>query len=209
MYRKFIKRFLDFTISLLAAPFVLVIILIMAPIIYINDPGPVFYNASRVGKNGKFFKMFKLRSMFVNALDIRNADGSTYNGDNDPRVTKIGRIMRKTSIDELPQFFNVLFGSMSIIGPRPTVSSKQLNIDELDDIRKKRYSIRPGITGYSQAYFRNSISQEEKFANDAYYADHISFLFDVKILFKTAASVVMRKNINADTSDCTGTGDIK
>lgn len=116
MYSRGIKRVFDFIIGLIALPFVLVITIIMAPIIYLNDKGPIFYNASRLGKNGKPFKMYKFRSMMVNAPDIRNEDGSTYNGDDDPRVTKVGRFMRKTSIDELPQFLNVFLGDSGIIG---------------------------------------------------------------------------------------------
>ena len=116
MYINFVKRFIDIIIGLLAFPFVLILIIIMGPIIYFNDRGPIFYNAERLGLNGKPFKMFKFRSMFVNAPDIRNEDGSTYNGDDDPRVTKVGRFMRKTSIDEIPQFLNVLLGDSGIIG---------------------------------------------------------------------------------------------
>lgn len=116
MYFNFVKRFIDIIIGLLAFPFVLVLIIIMGPIIYFNDKGPIFYNAERLGLNGKPFKMFKFRSMFVNAPDIRNEDGSTYNGDDDPRVTKVGRFMRKTSLDEIPQFLNVLLGDSGIIG---------------------------------------------------------------------------------------------
>ena len=196
MYRNFFKRILDFLLALLICPFVALVVLVMAPFIYFSDPGPIFYNAkNRVGKDGKFFKMFKLRSMYVNAPDIRNADGSTFNGDNDPRVTKIGRFMRKTSIDELPQLFNVLTGDMSFVGPRPTVSSKPLILNDLEPTVRKRYSVYPGITGYSQAYFRNSITQEEKFIQDAYYADHVSFILDMKIIFQTAIAVIQRKNI--------------
>ena len=117
----------------------------IAPIIYFTDKGPVFYNAKRAGKRAKPFKMFKFRSMYVNSPDLRNADGSTYNGEDDPRVTRIGKILRKTSLDELPQLLNVLLGDMSFVGPRPTLATKTW--DELDDVRKKRASIRPGITG--------------------------------------------------------------
>ncbi len=127
MYSKRIKRVFDFIIGLLAMPFVLFITVIMTPIIYLNDKGPIFYNASRIGKNGKPFKMYKFRSMMVNAPDIRNEDGSTYNGDDDPRVTKVGRFMRKTSIDELPQFFNVLLGDSGIIG----TTKKNLDFTEV------------------------------------------------------------------------------
>lgn len=193
MYKKYIKRILDFIIALLATPFVLLIVAIMAPIIYINDPGPIFYNALRRGQDGEVFKMFKLRSMYINAPDIRNADGSTYNSDDDPRITKVGRFMRKTSIDELPQLLNVLIGDMSLIGPRPILATQ--SYDELSELAKKRLKIKPGITGYAQAYYRNSISEEEKFKTDCYYIEHVSFLLDIKILFKTIASVIKKDNI--------------
>jgi lipopolysaccharide/colanic/teichoic acid biosynthesis glycosyltransferase len=193
MYKHFFKRFFDIVVSFLALPFVLLVVLIMAPIIYINDPGPIFYNATRRGMNGKSFKMFKLRSMYVNSPDIKNADGSTFNGDKDPRVTKIGRIMRKTSIDELPQILNVFLGHMSFIGPRPTLATR--SYDEVPMERRKRYEVRPGITGYAQAYYRNSISQQEKFELDAYYVDHLTFAMDVKVFFKTIKSVLVRENI--------------
>ena len=119
MYKHFFKRVLDILISLIALPFVILTIIIFGPIIFLTDRGPIFYCGKRIGRNGKAFKMIKFRSMKVNAPDIRLEDGSTYNGEDDPRVTKIGKFLRKTSIDELPQFLNVLFGQMSIIGPRP------------------------------------------------------------------------------------------
>jgi len=195
VYRYFLKRLLDVLISLCALPFVLLVVFICGPIIYLTDHGPIFYNAERLGKDGKPYKMFKLRSMKVNAPDIRNTDGSTFNGDNDPRVTKIGRIMRKTSLDEFPQFLNVLIGDMSIIGPRPTVPTNGIKLEDMDEVRKKHYSVKPGITGYSQAYYRNSISQEQKYINDAYYVDHVSLFLDIKIFIKTVMSVLKRENI--------------
>lgn len=194
MYKRYVKRGIDFCLALIALPFVLILIVILAPIIFISDPGPIFYNGLRRGLNGKPFKMFKFRSMYINAPDIRNEDGSTYNGDDDPRVTKIGRIMRKTSIDEVPQLLNVLIGDMSFVGPRPTLATK--SFEEIEMERRKRYDVRPGITGYSQAYFRNSISQKDKFKYDLYYVDHVSFLLDIKILLKTVVAVLKRENIN-------------
>jgi lipopolysaccharide/colanic/teichoic acid biosynthesis glycosyltransferase len=195
MYKHFLKRLFDIIIGLIALPFVLLIILIFAPIIYITDRGPVFYNAPRLGKNGKVYKMYKLRSMYVNSPDIKNADGSTYNGENDPRVTKVGRFMRKTSIDELPQFLNILFGHMSLIGPRPHLTKNYKGYDLLDEPHKKRLEVRPGVTGYSQAYYRNSITSEKKLENDVYYVEHLTLWLDIKILFKTAFSVLKRENI--------------
>jgi len=197
MYKNFFKRAIDIVLSLIATPFVLLAIIIMAPFIYFEDKGPIFYNATRRGRNGKTFKMFKLRSMYVNAPDLKNPDGSTFNSDKDPRVTKIGRIMRKTSIDELPQILNVLIGDMSFIGPRPTLPTTPY--EELPELRKKRLTVRPGITGYAQAYYRNSITQDEKFKHDCYYVDNVSFVLDVKILFQTVFSVLKRENINTTT----------
>ena len=124
MYKLFIKRLIDICVSLICIPFFALIFLFVAPIIYFTDKGPVFYSAERLGKNGKFFKMHKFRSMRVNAPDLRNADGSTFNSSSDPRVTRIGRMIRKTSLDETPQIFNVLKGDMSIIGPRAHLTTK-------------------------------------------------------------------------------------
>ena len=197
MYKKFGKRALDILLSLIALPFVLLVIVIMAPFIYLEDRGPVFYNATRRGMNGKNFKMFKLRSMYVNSPNLRNADGSTFNSDKDPRVTKIGRFMRKTSVDELPQILNVLIGDMSFIGPRQTLATTPY--EQLPEINKRRLAVRPGITGYAQAYYRNSITQQEKFQHDCYYAENISFAMDVKVLLQTVKSVLKRENIYVST----------
>ncbi|MDO4662566.1 MAG: sugar transferase [Tissierellia bacterium] len=193
MYNKIIKRLLDFIFSLLLTPLVLLICLIFGILIYIEDKGPIFYIAKRRGLKGRVFNMYKLRSMKVNAPDIRNKDDSTFNSENDPRVTKIGKFMRKASIDEIPQLINVLKGDMSFIGPRPSLVSR--NYNDLDFFRKKRLEVRPGITGYSQAYFRNSIGQDEKIKKDCIYVDKVSFMVDFKIFFKTIKSVIFRKNI--------------
>ena len=193
IYRTIIKRFLDLLFAIVALPFVLVICLITAPLIYIEDRGSIFYKAKRRGLNGRVFTMYKLRSMRMNAPDIRNADNSTYNSPNDPRITKIGKILRKTSIDELPQVFNILKGDMSWVGPRPITTEKPL--EEYDLKRRKRLTVRPGITGYQQAFFRNSIDQEKKFELDAEYAEKLSFLLDLKIVLKTVQTVVMQNNI--------------
>lgn len=198
MYKLFIKRGIDIVASLIVSPFVILEICILGPIIFFTDRGPIFYNGERMGRNGKKFKMFKLRSMYVNSKDIRNSDGSTFNSDNDPRVTPIGRIIRKTSLDEFPQFLNVLIGDMSLIGPRPSLTTTPYA--DYSEIRRKRVSVRPGVTGYSQAYFRNSIGQDEKFKHDAFYADNISFVLDLKILIMTVWTVVANKNINTTES---------
>ena len=201
MYRNCFKRVFDIIGSLILMPFVLLEILILAPLIWITDRGPVFYNATRAGRNYKPYKMFKLRSMYVNSPDLRNSDGSTYSSDDDARVTPIGRILRKASLDEFPQLINVLLGQMSLVGPRPKLWRSDRKVEEMDENRRKSYSVRPGVTGYAQAYYRNSITQEEKFKWDAYYADNVSLWLDIKILWQTVISVACRKNINTAQAD--------
>lgn len=201
MYRHFFKRLIDIVGSLIILPFVLLEIIILAPFIWLTDKGPVFYNANRAGKNYKPFKMFKLRSMYVNSPDLKNADGSTFNSDNDPRVTPIGRIMRKTSLDEFPQFLNILIGDMSFVGPRPKLYREgRLKESDVTEDMINSFTVKPGVTGYAQAYYRNSITQDEKFHLDAYYAGRVSFRMDVKILWQTVVSVLGRKNINTAES---------
>ena len=139
--------------------------------------------------------------MRVNSPDLRNADGSTFNSSSDPRVTKIGRILRKTSLDETPQIFNVLKGEMSIVGPRAHLTTRYQGWDTQTDLQKKRLSVRPGITGYSQAYYRNSATSDEKDEQDAYYVDHISFKFDTMIILETIASVLKHKNLYSAEGD--------
>ena len=196
MYVHFFKRLVDILIGLCALPFVLLVIIVFAPIIYFTDRGPVFYNATRSGKGYKPFKMFKLRSMYVNSPDLKNPDGSTFNSDNDPRVTPIGHFLRKTSLDEFPQFLNVLKGDISFIGPRPKLYLPEKYPNGLPKYMAKSFLVKPGITGYAQAYYRNSITQQEKFHWDGYYAENVSFVMDVKIILKTFKSVFFRENIN-------------
>lgn len=193
MYRTFFKRTIDLCIALIAMPFMIPITLCVGLAIYIDDRGSIFYLAPRRGRNGEVFKMFKFRSMKMNAPDIRNSDNSTYNAPDDPRITRVGRLIRKTSIDELPQLFNILIGNMSLIGPRPVTIDRPL--EQYDAKRWKRLSVRPGITGYSQAYFRNSISNEEKLEKDAEYAENVTFWGDIRIVFATIKTVLFHKNI--------------
>ena len=152
----------------------------------------VGYNAERYGCNMKKFKMFKFRSMKMNAPDVRNADGTTFNSEKDVRLTKIGGFLRKTSIDELPQIFNVLLGDMSFVGPRP---SPMGNENTYTDFIRKKFGVRPGITGYNQALKRNSATLEERYRNDVYYAEHVSFLLDCRIIIMTLKSVLRRENV--------------
>ena len=164
MYKKYFKRILDVIICVIALPIFAVILLVFGLLIKREDKGPIFYKADRIGKNSKIYKMYKFRTMKANAPLLLNPDGSTYNSKDDPRVTKVGKFLRETSIDETPQILNVLKGDMSIIGPRASLSEAlgTYKEDELDKMK-----VRPGITGYTQAYFRNTLSNREKRLKDA------------------------------------------
>ncbi len=192
IYKKYVKRIFDLILSIALLPIILVISIPIAILIKMEDKGPVFYKGKRLGKDMKPFAMYKFRSMKVNAPDIRNEDGSTYNAEDDPRMTSIGKVLRKTSLDELPQIFNVINGTMSFIGPRPSpLGNESLYSKEY----LQKFKIRPGITGYNQALLRNSATMEERWKNDIYYTKHLSFLLDLKIIFLTIKSVILKKNI--------------
>ena len=199
---RFIKRTFDVACSAILMIPIGLVIGISAIFIKAEDKGPVFYMASRTGRYGKLFKMYKLRSMKVNAPDIRLEDGSTYNGDDDPRVTKFGKFARKTSIDELPQVINILKGDITFIGPRPDTP---IGSSAYTEEEKIILTVRPGITGYNQAVNRNSVLTKEKLKNDIYYVEHLSLWFDIKIVFMTIATVLGRKNINRTNASTDGT----
>lgn len=191
-YQNTIKRCIDILISVAILPFIIVITLPVAIAIKLEDGGPAFYKSRRLGKGFKEFDMLKFRSMKVNAPDIRNNDGSTYNSQEDNRVTRIGRFIRETSLDELPQCINVLCGDMSLIGPRAgDVESK----DTYEADEKDKMLVRPGISGYTQAYYRNNIGVRDKRLYDAWYAHNVSFLLDIKIILKTIVTVLKRENV--------------
>jgi len=192
MYGKWVKRLLDILFALVAIPFGLILFLIVGALIFIEDRGSVFYNAPRLGRNGKIFRMYKFRSMKMNAPDLRNADGSTFNAQEDPRLTRVGRFIRKTSIDETPQLLNVLLGDMSVVGPRPDLPEHRAMYVGNEE---RKLEVRPGVTGYSQAYFRNAMPWKERIAKDIEYIDHLSFLFDAKIIVKTIATVLRHENV--------------
>lgn len=197
MYKNNFKRVIDIIISILFLPFLLFFIIIFGPIIYMQDKGNIFYNSERLGLNGRVFKMYKFRSMKLNAPDIRNDDGSTFNSEDDPRLIKIGKFIRKSSIDEIPQVLNVLKGDMSLIGPRPDLPE---HFDMYTEEEKRKLAIRPGLSGYNQAYFRNTIPWKQRIKNDLYYIDNLSFRFDVKIIFKTIFIILSKKNVYIDSN---------
>lgn len=192
MYLRFGKRICDLVIGIISLPIVLIVIAVLAPFIHFEDKGPVFYNAPRVGKDGRDFKMYKLRSMRVNAPDLVMEDGSTYNGADDPRMTKIGAFMRRTSLDEIPQFLNVLKGDMSVVGPRPDLR-RETELYQGDEGEK--LSVKPGVTGYAAVYGRNSLPWHDRLALDVYYVRNVTFALDAKVFFKTFATVFKQEGV--------------
>lgn len=192
VYEDYIKRLLDLGLSVVALPLFGIICIIVAPAIYLDDPGPVFYNAPRLGKDHKVFKMYKFRSMKVDAPDLKMPDGSTYNAPDDPRVTRVGKILRDTSLDETPQILNVIKGDMSIVGPRPDLIEEG-ELYTGDDVRK--LEVRPGITGYAAVYGRNAIPWKERLRLDVHYVKNVSFKLDAKIFFKSFAVVTRQEGV--------------
>lgn len=199
LYAKVFKRFFDIVFAIILMPFFLILYIIVGISIKLDDGGPIFYCGERLGRYGKPFKMYKFRSMKINAPDIRNKDGSTFNSEDDPRLTKIGKFIRKTSIDETPQILNVIKGDMSIIGPRPDLPEHR---ELYKGNEERKLEIRPGVTGYNQAYFRNTIPWRQRIQNDIYYIDYLSLRLDIKIFFKTIISVLKCEDVFiAESSD--------
>lgn len=196
----FIKRLFDLFVCIVLLPFFAILWVVVAIAIKVDDGGPIFYYDHRIGKNSKEIIMYKFRSMKVNAPMIVNADGSTYNADDDPRVTKVGHFLRETSIDELPQILNVIRGDMSLVGPRASTwdSVNSYKPDEIDKMK-----VRPGITGLTQAYYRNSISPRKKRLLDAWYANNATLWMDIRILFRTVVTVFKHENLYSnDGTEC-------
>ena len=192
MYRGLIKRLLDFFVSLIALLILSPVLIIISVWLYfVNEGAGVFFTQDRPGKNNKIFRLVKFKTM----NDKRDKDGKLL--PDGVRLTKAGRLVRSTSLDEIPQLINVLKGDMSLIGPRPLLI-KYLPLYNAEQAR--RHEVRPGITGWAQVNGRNAISWEEKFKLDVWYVDHVSFLLDIKILLKTVYNVIKRKGISSETS---------
>ncbi len=191
-YRSYGKRLCDLAVGIVALPVVAVVVGALGIAIKLEDRGPIFYNAPRVGKDGREFTMYKLRSMKVDAPDLVMEDGSTYNGADDPRMTRVGAFMRKTSLDEFPQFVNVLIGNMSVVGPRPDLL-RETELYRGDEGRK--LEVKPGITGYAAVFGRNSLPWRERLKLDVEYVDRISFPLDLKIFLMTFSTVFKQEGI--------------
>lgn len=197
----FIKRLFDFLASLAALILLSPLMLILAILVYLDDPGKVFYGHLRIGKNGKPFKVWKFRSMYMNAdkmIDLLTPEQAKqyyteFKIDNDPRITKIGNFLRKTSLDELPQLFNVLCNDMSLVGSRPLIESEIQTY--YADMYDTLLAVKPGVTGYWQAYARNNATYQsgERQKMEMYYVHNASLWLDIKILFKTIGSVLKKQ----------------
>ena len=193
MYKNCFKRLIDFTLALIGLICVSPILLVFSVLLHFANKGAgAFFLQERPGLNGKIFKIVKFKTM----TDERDANGELLS-DNE-RLTKIGRFVRSTSIDELPQLINVVKGDMSLIGPRPLYT---WFLPMYDEFQVRRLEVRPGITGWAQVNGRNLMTYSNKFKHDVWYVDHISFLLDVKILIHTAISVLKRENINTVQSE--------
>ena len=192
MYRMFIKRFIDILVSLIALLLLWPVFIVIAILIKVEDKGTVFYKQIRTGKNGKNFEMFKFRSMNV----VERGKEMTMK--HEQRVTKIGKFLRKTSLDELPQFLNVLKGDMSFIGPRPWIVEYY---ERFNEEQKRRVDVRPGIIGLAQAKGRNGLTIFEKIKYDLEYVDNISFIMDIKIIIESIKIVLKREHAEINQED--------
>lgn len=190
-----IKRIIDIIVSTLAIVLCLPFWIIIPIAIKLDSNGPVFFKQSRRTKNGRLFNMLKFRSMVVNA---EGTGTGLFNFEDDPRVTKVGRFLRNTSLDELPQLFNILIGDMSIVGPRPCVSYELGDFDTLNKTYKKRFEAKAGLTGWAQIKGRNDISWPDKVIYDNEYIDLFKekgIIIDIQIIFITALKVFKKENI--------------
>lgn len=195
---KFVKRATDVVLASVALVILSPVFLIIAVAIKLDSKGPVFFKHTRIGKNGKIIKLYKFRSMVINAEELIKSFTpeqmkeykENYKLTNDPRITRVGNILRKTSLDELPQLINIIKGDLSIIGPRPVVAEElkkyQYNID-------KFLSVTPGLTGYWAANGRSNTTYEERMEMELYYIDNLSLKMDLKVFFKTILSVVKKE----------------
>lgn len=189
---KIIKRVLDIGISLIGLTVLSPLLLIVSIAIKLESTGPVIFQQERLGLNGVVFKIYKFRSMCVGA-----EKAGVYETKGDVRVTKVGKFIRKTSIDELPQFLNIIKGDMSIIGPRPTLTYHPWPLGKYTEEHKRRFNVRPGVTGWAQINGRKEVPWNRRIDYDVEYVDNLSFGFDLKIFFKTLVKVLtMQDNIN-------------
>jgi undecaprenyl phosphate N,N'-diacetylbacillosamine 1-phosphate transferase len=188
MYKHFFKRVIDFTASLIGFIVVLPLFILIVLFLTIANDGKPFFFQKRPGKNGKVFRIVKFKTM----NDKKDKDGKLLS--DEVRLTAVGKFVRKTSLDEIPQLLNVIIGDMSLIGPRPLLTDY---LHLYNDFQNRRHEVKPGITGWAQVNGRNAISWDKKFEYDVWYVDNISFLLDCKIILKTVRKVIQSEGINA------------
>ena len=189
-----VKRFLDVTASFLGLVLLSPLLLAVSILIKIDSRGHVIFRQKRIGRNGKVFEIYKFRSMCVGA---EKTGSGVYSGKGDARVTRIGKILRATSIDELPQLLNILKGEMSFVGPRPPLTYHPWKYEEYTDFQKRMFEVRPGITGWAQVNGRKDVEWHKRIELNVWYVDHMSLLLDIKIMFMTAFKVLT----NADNEN--------
>lgn len=189
-----VKRFLDVTASFLGLVLLSPLLLAVSILIKIDSRGPVIFRQKRIGRNGKVFEIYKFRSMCVGA---EKTGSGVYAGKGDARVTRIGKILRATSIDELPQLLNILKGEMSFVGPRPPLTYHPWKYEEYTDFQKRMFEVRPGITGWAQVNGRKDVEWHKRIELNVWYVDHMSLFLDIKIMFMTAFKVLT----NADNEN--------
>lgn len=191
MYIK-VKRMFDLILAFFSLILALPLMLIIAIAIKLDDPGPIIFKQERLGRNGKVFEIYKFRTMINNAISV-GSGLRTEAGDS--RITRVGTILRKTSLDELPQLLNVMKGEMSFIGPRPPVPYHPYIYENYSEEQRLRFTIRPGITGLAQVKYRNSATWDERIIEDIKYVRNIGLILDIKICLSTIGAVLLRKNI--------------
>lgn len=187
MYKRFFKRAFGILFALLGLIITSPIIAIVAILIKIESPGPVIFKQQRIGKNGKVFEIYKFRSMCQNA---EKTGSGVYSDKNDSRVTKIGKFIRATSIDEIPQFINVLKGDMAFIGPRPPLTYHPWPYEQYTEHQKKMFNVRPGLTGWAQVHGRKQVEWNKRIEFNVWYVENVSLLLDLKIIFSTLLKLI-------------------
>lgn len=194
MYRVFLKRMLDILLSFIGLLVLFIPMLIVAVLIKLDSPGPILFRQKRLGRNGKEFEILKFRSMCVGAEQIGSG---VYSEKGDSRVTKIGKILRATSVDEFPQLLNVLLGDMSLVGPRPPLTYHPWPLDQYTAEQRRMFEVRPGLTGWAQVNGRKHVEWNKRIELNVWYVDHLSFWLDIKVLFLTVWQVIT----NADNEN--------
>ena len=193
-YNRVVKRGLDLLLSLLGLVLLSPILLISALAVKCSSPGPIIFRQKRLGRGGKEFDFYKFRSMVNNA---EHTGSGVYSEADDPRVTKVGKILRASSIDELPQLVNILKGDMSLVGPRPPLTYHPWPIDQYTDFQRHMFDVRPGITGWAQTHGRKDVEWHRRIELNIWYVEHVSFLLDLKICFLTFFKVLTNAdNVN-------------